>query len=379
MTADPQLPDDHSFVEVIDAVAGGLRLAVKDIIDMAGYKTTLGSRVVQELAVPADRDAACLAHYAEQGAVIVGRTNLHELAFGASGINSSMGTPVNPLGEDLIPGGSSSGNATALRAGRCDIAFGTDTGGSVRIPAACCGVLGLKTTAGLVPTEGVHPLAPTLDTVGPMAADPAMLRRGLAALVGADWGGAPGMAGASIRILDFDGVAPPVREALRAAAGDIGLSVSASSIAEAEWEAAIAATGRIIMAEAAASNAPLRDIWPRLQSGRALAAGARIGEDADALERAFAVRRAWMQRMRDETASAYLLTPTIECLTPTKADAQSDRVRLTRFTSPVNLAGLPAISVPVTRGPRPASVQLVGPPHSEHSLIDLAERIHAPG
>ena len=108
----------------------------------------------------------------------VGKTNLHELAYGISGINAAFGTPVNPLDPRRIPGGSSSGSAAAVAADEADVAYGTDTGGSIRIPAACCGIAGLKTTWGRISLDGVHPLAPSLDTVGPMARDVGRADRG---------------------------------------------------------------------------------------------------------------------------------------------------------------------------------------------------------
>src|SRR4051812_46296798 len=102
---------------------------------------------------------------------IVGKANLHELAFGATGVNHWSGTPENPLDPTLVPGGSSSGSAVAVATDEADVAYGSDTGGSVRIPSACCGTTGLKTTHGRVSIEGVWPLAPSLDTIGPMARD----------------------------------------------------------------------------------------------------------------------------------------------------------------------------------------------------------------
>src|ERR1700744_4207075 len=130
----------------------GPRVAGKDLIDMAGLRTPAGSCPVADSAVPAVRDAACLAGLrtamAAGQARFVGKTNLHELAYGITGINAVFGTPVNPLDPRRMPGGSSSGSAAAVAAGEADIAYGTDTGGSIRIPAACCGIAGLKTTWG---------------------------------------------------------------------------------------------------------------------------------------------------------------------------------------------------------------------------------------
>src|SRR5581483_11973722 len=124
-------------------------------------------------------DAACLAGARAAGARIVGKTNLHELAMLPIGTNPWFGTPVNPLDPDLIPGGSSSGSAVAVATGAADVALGTDTGGSIRVPAACCGIAGLKTTYGRIPVAGTWPLAPSLDTIGPMATTVAGLTLGM--------------------------------------------------------------------------------------------------------------------------------------------------------------------------------------------------------
>ena len=128
-----------------------VRLAVKDCIDVAGLPTTVGCPVIAERARPADRDAAVVATARRSGAQIVGKTNLSELCWSAAGTNAWSGMPVNPADPRRLPGGSSSGSAVAVAAGEADVALGTDTGGSVRIPAACCGVVGLKTTWGRVP------------------------------------------------------------------------------------------------------------------------------------------------------------------------------------------------------------------------------------
>ena len=148
-----------------------LRLAVKDNIDMKGVVTTAGSEIFSITHKPAEKDAPCLAIARRRKVQIVGKTNMTEFAISPSGMNEYFGTPVNPLKRNLIPGGSSSGNAVALASGMADVAFGTDTAGSIRVPAACCGIVGLKTTYGLIPIEGVYPVEPHLDTVGPMGKD----------------------------------------------------------------------------------------------------------------------------------------------------------------------------------------------------------------
>lgn len=175
--------DSHAFITRFDAGDGpGLRLAVKDCIDVEGAPTTVGSEVIARTAPLASRDAACLSGARAAGARIVGKTNLHELCFGATGVNPHYGTPVNPLDPSRVPGGSSSGSAVAVACGLADVALGTDTGGSIRNPSAFCGVVGLKTTYGRIPVAGTRPLAPSLDTIGPMARDVSSVVAGMALL-----------------------------------------------------------------------------------------------------------------------------------------------------------------------------------------------------
>ena len=159
-----------------------MRLAVKDLIDIKGVVTTAGSEYVAKTGARASRDAECLEGARRRNVHIVGKTNLTEFAFGGSGLNQYFGTPKNRFNgkRRLIPGGSSSGSAVAVASGMADVAFGTDTAGSVRVPAACCGILGLKTTFRLVSLKGVFPLSPdNLDTVGPMAKDIPHLVQGM--------------------------------------------------------------------------------------------------------------------------------------------------------------------------------------------------------
>src|SRR4051794_36392023 len=132
---------------------------------MVGLPTTAGCRALERRAAPAVADAACLQEIRAREAAgelwIVGKTNLHELAYGVTGINQWFGTPANPLDPRRMPGGSSSGSAVAVAVGDADVALGSDTGGSVCIPAACCGIAGLKTTRGRISLQGVWPLAPS--------------------------------------------------------------------------------------------------------------------------------------------------------------------------------------------------------------------------
>jgi aspartyl-tRNA(Asn)/glutamyl-tRNA(Gln) amidotransferase subunit A len=156
-------------VEPAPALPGplhGRRLLVKDLFDTAGIRTTYGSRIYAEH-VPA-RTASAVERLVAAGAVVVGKANLHEFAWGVTSQNPWYGTVQNPRHPGRTTGGSSGGNAAALAAGLCDIGIGTDTGCSIRLPASCCGVVGLKPSWGRIPVDGVFPLCPSFDTVGPL-------------------------------------------------------------------------------------------------------------------------------------------------------------------------------------------------------------------
>ncbi len=145
----------------------GKRLLVKDLIDTAGVRTTYGSKIYAEH-VPT-RTAPAVQRLVDAGAVVVGKANLHEFAWGVTSQNPWYGTVRNPAHPGRTTGGSSGGNAAAIAAGMCDLGLGTDTGCSIRLPASCCGLVGLKPQWGRIPTEGVFPLCPSYDTVGPLA------------------------------------------------------------------------------------------------------------------------------------------------------------------------------------------------------------------
>lgn len=362
----------NAFMTLLPCRGNGPRVGVKDIIDVEGVVSTAGCEYVAAHGSPASADATCIEGVRAAGADIVGKTNLHELAFGTTGINSWSGTPINPLGSDLLPGGSSSGNAVALGLGLCDIALGTDTGGSVRIPSACCGTAGLKTTFGRIPVRGVRPLAASLDIVGPMARDVAMLELGMQLLE-------PGFMVSALpaeRVgrLGVTAADPRVDAAVDQALATAGLHVTECDISEEEWEAAVAALNDVLWAEAATSNLSLRAHWGRLQIGETLNTALALHSDVARMAAAYEVKRTWAARLSQAVADHGLLaSPTIETLTPSFQEYQSRRIRLSRFTSPVNLAGLPAVVIPVpSTGGLPASLQLIGPPDSEDLLLATA-------
>jgi amidase len=360
--------------------AAVLRLAVKDLIDMAGVPTTNGSRVIAAAARPAGTDAACLAGTraaeAEGTVVVVGKTNLHELAFGVTGINPWFGTPVNPLDPEVVPGGSSSGSAVAVGAHEADVAFGSDTGGSIRIPAACCGVVGLKTTRGRVSLDRVLPLAPSLDTVGPMARTVAAVAAGMALLE-------PGFAAAATRGGAVQvgrlrlPAEPRVDEAVDAALAAARLHVV--DVVLPGWWPATAATMRILAAEAWQVHGRLwadhaDELSPDVSARLHDASSVTIADLEAAWERA----AVWETELANAFATVDILAlPVLAGPPPTLADA----TRLTdiRYVAPFNLAGVPALALPVPASSPgiPPSLQLVGPPMSEERLVAIGLQVEA--
>lgn len=357
-----------TWIVRLEAEGAGPKVAVKDLIDVVGVPTTGANPTVAASAGPADADAACLAGLREAGCRIVGKTNLHELAFGGTGVNPWYGTPVNPLDPARIPGGSSSGSAVAVATGEADVALGTDTAGSIRTPSACCGTVGLKPTFGRISTVGVRPLGPSLDCVGPMARDVSGVISGMALLE-------PGFVAASdaapligrVRVAGVDPVVDAAVDKLLAASeiatvdvvlpGFLVAAEAGRTILHAEgWQV----DGYLYVADASSVGPDLR---ARFEIGR------RIGEPE-----LLAARRAG-EAWRTELAGAFARTPLLAWPTlPALAARLDDPVPDTRTTNvPVNLAGLPAVALPApTGGPLPASIQLVGPALAEDLLCATA-------
>jgi aspartyl-tRNA(Asn)/glutamyl-tRNA(Gln) amidotransferase subunit A len=197
----------------------GVPVAVKDLFDMAGVVTSGCCRAYADTVAPAD--ATVVRRLKDAGAIIVGKTNMHELAFGATNTVSSYGPVNNPWDVARMPGGSSGGSGAAVAAGVVGFALGTDTGGSVRHPASFCGISALKTTHRLIPLDGVMPMAPSLDTVGPMASDAADLALAMRVIAGVEAEDRGDLAGIRIGIprdFYFEGVDDEVAAAVRRAA-----------------------------------------------------------------------------------------------------------------------------------------------------------------
>jgi amidase len=358
-----------------DGNGAGPRLAVKDCIDVAGLPTTAGCPVVAEMAEPAEADAAVVASARDAGARIVGKTSLDELCWSASGINHWAGTPTNPRDPARLPGGSSSGSAVAVATGQADVAFGTDTAGSVRVPAACCGVAGLKTAYGRASVKGVYPLAPSLDTVGPLGPDLAAVELGMRLIEPSFLvPDSPGtLAAGRVAIPDsLGGADPAMVKAVDRALAAAGVAVTPAPGWDAD--AARSAISVLIDAEGFRCNAYLmpylRQLSPHVR--RNLERGARLTPaDRGAAERTReALRGAFESLLADFPV---LVLPTLLSQPPLLG---SRGYPMTALTAPVSLAGLPALVLPVPGpGGEIASIQVIG--RTEERVLAFGRVIEA--
>jgi amidase len=356
-----------------------VRVAVKDAIDMAGVVTSAGCEAVRAQAVPATSDARCLAGLRSAGVHIIGKATLTELCISPIGDNATFGTPVNPMAPDRIPGGSSSGSAVAVANGEADIGLGTDTGGSVRIPAACCGIVGLKTTWGRVPTRGVWPLAPSLDVVGPLARDVAGVVTGMR-LLEPGWTVTTRPARVVGR-LRIDGVDTAVENSIDAALQASGLTIREVRLPG--WDQTWDALDAIILGELWKAHHTLLDaegvgsfVNDSLHAGRTIT--------PQQLAQAMSVRGRWQAEVIAAFDTVEVLAlPTLIAAPPLLTDFSG--FPPTRLTAPFNLAGVPALSLPIPSPgfPVPVSLQLVGPMHGEGLLcatgLAFEDAVKSPG
>jgi aspartyl-tRNA(Asn)/glutamyl-tRNA(Gln) amidotransferase subunit A len=333
-------------------------------------RTTYGSAVFRDH-VPAET-APAVTRLEAAGYGPVGKANLHEFAWGITSENPHYGDVPNPIAPDRVPGGSSGGNAAALVLGQVDAALGTDSGGSVRIPAACCGIVGFKPTHGLVPIEGCFPLAPSFDHVGPMARDVAECERMMRALApGFEPAGLGSLSDLKLGVAWTERADPLVRERVSAAAdlagarpvelplpGDVGPAFAreAAHVHEELWREHRGLYGENVAA--------------KLEHAYRL--------DADRVAAAVAERARYRERMAELMDELDLVvTPTLTMVAPPVGIGDlALRERVIELTFPFNAIGAPALAMPcgAAEDGLPASVQLVGKP-GDDALVLAAGRL----
>lgn len=363
--------DLNAFISLTDEDGDGPVVAVKDLVDVRGTVTTAGAVLLPDR--PAEDDAPVVQRLRRAGGVVIGKTNLHEWAFGVTSANPHYGAVRNPHDAQRVAGGSSGGSAVAVAAGMCDWALGSDTGGSIRIPAAFCGVVGFKPTIGTVDTEGVVPLSRSLDTLGPLAPD---VRTAAAALEA---------------MSDLTGLVPRLarpRSDFRIAVPrgwgsdlDAALSGAWQRVAEGLPEidfpdrARMGAAGlTILLAEAARFHRRRLERHPE-----------RFGEDVRRLLEAglrvtsqdYSIALLEQSRVRVETEAAMegwdaVLAPVTRVQAP-RIGEEPDRADLTGYTRPFNTTGQPVICLPapVAQG-LPVGIQVVGRFGRDARLVEVA-------
>jgi amidase len=385
------LPGDRAFIKQfpVETDSNRLRLAIKDNIDMKGIVTTAGSNFFLLTHQPAKADAACLAIAHRRNVQIVGKTNLTEFAVAPSGMNEYFGTPRNPLRSILIPGGSSSGSAVAVANGEADVAFGTDTAGSIRVPAACCGIVGLKTTFGLISIKGVHPVEPQhLDTVGPMGKDIGhtvegmdLLQEGFSAQYAAARAAKP--SGSNIRVgrLKLQGTDPEIDAAIDRALAAAGFQiVELNDEFRQKWDDAKADGNTLAAAGAWISNQGLQ-LAPGVSARTKAIISLGQFNYTTGYRGAVARRHAWQRTLASVFEKVDLIAlPTLQKAPPglplfnLRLGILDAQVLQIQNTVPVNFAGNPALAMPIPAGHRfrvpVTSLQLVGPRLAEAQLLN---------
>ncbi|MEX2423582.1 MAG: amidase [Acidimicrobiia bacterium] len=381
----------------------GVPIALKDLIDHEGRTTTCGSGFYRH---DATESAEVVRRLENAGAVIVSRTVLHEFAYGFSSENHWTGPVVNPLDPTLSCGGSSGGSAAAVAAGQVPIAIGTDTGGSVRVPAALCGVFGLKVTPGRIPLSGVFPLAPSIDTVGPLAGSVDDLALAYAAMAGYHrddpWSRPvpvvspsstrPDLRGVRIGIpvpwVDDSPVSDAVANGFAAAIGrirELGADVE-------EFSDSHVTNRAEIVTLAGGEIAGVHRRWVEEGKPYGPEVAARLDGALAVTVDQFTSAMEWRAMARQRVLAAlgtfdFLATPTVgstrkvlgEDTIETADGALPYRPVLSCFTALVNHIGCPAVVGPIEGGNPPPSLQLIGAPWSEHRLLETARLLEREG
>ena len=362
----------------------GLAFVAKDIFDVAGVPTGCGNPDYRAAAAPAERHAWAVERLLAAGAELVGKSITDEFAYSLNGRNAHYGTPTNGNAPGRLPGGSSSGSAAAVAGGLVPAALGSDTGGSIRIPASFCGVFGLRPTHGAIPLEGVMPLAPSFDTVGWFARDAATLGRIGAALLPPD---APGQAFRRLLVPAdaWDLALPPAQAALAPIRLRLEQRVAAADprpLAEPGGLAQWMEDFRLLQAREIARGigrwvaAHRPRLGPEIQERFDWALGLPPEADAGAAARRPAIRASLAERLGDDGLLLLPGAPGPAPLLATPAAELADwRLRVLSLTAIAGLAGLPQVSLPLAEVEgAPLGVGLVAGPGRDRALLAFAAR-----
>lgn len=357
----------------------GPTVAIKDTIDIAGMPTTGASRALAD-AAPAQTHAQVVQCLLDAGWKIVGKANMHELAFGMTGINDYTGTPVNPQDATRIPGGSSSGSAAAVGLGLADAALGTDTGGSIRGPAACCGVAGFKPTFARVSRRGVAPAESTLDCVGPFARDMRMIVETMSVIAST---------------FDKDAALKKVTTCRVGIANVDAQTELLAAVAHAPQRAGFTSQAIELAGLTEAFQAGLAVInaetWAAF--GHLVASG-KLGADLEARLRAASsttpdqvsaaqnVRRSFSETVDRALDNVdVIVMPTLPALPITLDDARRgvSVIAMSSLIRPFNLSGHPALSLPlpIDGSPLKAGLQIVGRHGADEQVCAVAAAFEA--
>ena len=385
---------DAADVRAADGVSlgplDGAIVSIKDLFDVSGEPTRAGSRILADEAKPAIADAPVVRRLRAAGAVIVAKTNMTEFALGGIGANPHFGTPGNPSDRARVPGGSSSGAAVTAADGMCEIAIGTDTGGSVRIPAALCGIVGFKPSRQRVPTEGAFPLSTTLDSIGPLARSVADCAKADAVLSGEDCAALEAIALAGLRFgivqgLPLESLDEIVTAGFAAALkslGTAGVRLTDETLPLLDEMRDVNAYGGIVQPEACAVHRDRlkrrrADIDPnvrlRLERG-----GAVSGPDyVDMMQARTRLVRAMDQRLAAFDAVVMPTTPIVAPTLAEVADPKDYAVRNTlvlRNTSIGNFFDLCGVSLPL-KAKLPVGLMLMARNGHDRMLLRIAAAV----
>ena len=371
-----------------DGALAGFTFAAKDLFDVAGHVTGAGTPDWRRTHEPATRTAGAVRRLLDAGATLVGRTISDELAYSLLGVNAHDGTPTNPAAPDSVPGGSSSGSAAAVAAGLVDVALGTDTSGSVRVPASLCGVYGIRPTFGAVSQDGVVGLAPSFDTVGWFARESLPLWQVANVLLGPAPPGQPPHDHLIIADDVWGAADDEVVEALLPAMQRLAVRLPTSPVERlaAEGLGTWAEEARVLVGREAwtvhrdwlqATNPTLSlDTKARFDAAAAVT-------DAE-VTRARALRDQATKRLDDLLGPTTVLAlPTVPEIAPlldsTEEQFADFRRRTLALTCIAGLAGLPQVTVPVTQlAEYPVGLSLIGAAGTDHQLLALAATVTRP-